>query len=74
MAKEKRATDMNNVAAAVNWHVKALRLLGRTETSVGQIANALSLTDGKVLDALREYRIVGVELESAAGTSGEKHE
>lgn len=52
-------SDSKSKAAAVNGHVKALRLLGRPTTSVADIARALGLTDADVETALHDYDIVG---------------
>jgi hypothetical protein len=49
------------IAAAIQGHIKALRLLGRERTSVSAIADALHLTDTEVETAFADFKMVGAK-------------
>lgn len=51
-----------NIAAAVNGHLKALRLLGRKETTLVDTANALGLTEAEVILAFQDFKIAGAKI------------
>lgn len=50
------------VAAAVNGYCKALRLLGREDVSMGQIATALRISPEEVESAFKDFKISGSEV------------
>lgn len=52
------------IAAAVQGHVKALRLLGRHDTCIAAIADALHLTDDAVKTAFEGFKIMGATVET----------
>ena len=49
------------IASAVQGYVKALRLLGRENTSIAAIADALHVTDTEVEIALKDFKITGAK-------------
>lgn len=51
-----------SVAAAVQGHIKALRLLGRVRTTAGDVASALGLPENFVMRAMADYKIGGAKL------------
>lgn len=50
------------VAAAVQGHIKALRLLGRSDVSLAQFASGLGLTEKQVLIAMQDFKIIGAKI------------
>lgn len=48
-------------AAAVRGMIRALRLLGRTETTALHIAESLRVPEELVLQVMRDYRIAGAK-------------
>lgn len=50
------------IAAAVNGHLRALRYLGRTETTVHSVAACLGLTDAQVIKAFADYKMTKAKL------------
>ena len=53
---------LEQIAAAVQGHIKALRLLGRENTSVGQVAEALKLDISQIQSAMENFRISGARI------------
>ena len=51
-----------DIAAAVQGHIKALRILGREYTSIEQVADALRLSSNDVATALRDFSIKGAKI------------
>ncbi len=49
----------DKIAAAVNAHCKALRLLGQIDTDIGHIAESLGLTPEEVAGAFENFRVSG---------------
>ena len=50
-----------NIAAAVQGHIRALRLLGRESTTCASIGDALGLPESVVDQVMREFRITGAK-------------
>lgn len=50
-----------NIAAAINDHLKALRHLDRTETSMGAIGEALGLDTKTVERAFEEFKMTAAK-------------
>ena len=58
----------SSIAAAVQGYVKALRILGHERTSIGKIADTLSLSDVEVTQAFENYRISGAQISDRVKT------
>lgn len=51
-----------NIERAVYAHIRAMRALGRTRTNTAEIASALGINPGRVLEAVRNLQAKGVRL------------
>ena len=51
-----------SISEAIKLYIKALRLVGRTHTTALDIANALELKEGTVLEAFEYYKIPSATL------------
>ena len=51
-----------DIAAAVNGHLKARRILGQKETTVAAVARALGITDDEVKAAFADWHIVAAKI------------
>ncbi len=52
----------DDIAAAVQEHLKALRILGREAITVDQVAAALHLTGGEIECTMDSFKVVGARL------------
>jgi predicted secreted protein len=51
-----------DIAAAVNGHLKARRILGQKDTTIAAVARSLGITDDEVKTAFADFHIAGAKV------------